>query len=67
MERLGASYFPMFENLSAVEGQRQRSRDLTKRRLDQLVTEPDFMPCSDLQKGFAQTHDMMDEIRIARL
>ena len=63
MERLGASYFPMFENLSAIEG--QRSRNLTKRRLDQLVTESDFMPSSDLQYGFAQTHDMIDEIRIA--
>jgi len=64
MERLGAKHFPMFENLSAIEG--QRSQDLTKRKMNQLVTSDDFVPNSELEEQFDKTHSMMEEVGMCR-
>jgi hypothetical protein len=54
----------MFENLSAVEG--QRSHDLNKRLLNQLVTENEYFPTPQLSSGFIDSHLMMEEIQILR-
>lgn len=64
LERLSAKFFPMFENLSSVEG--QRGHDLNKRLLNQLVTEEDYFPTQELSSGFLDSHVMMEEIQILR-
>ena len=64
MERLSSKFFPMYENLSAVEG--LRGYDLTKRLLNVLVVEDDYVPIQSLNNGFVDTQDMMEEIQICR-
>ena len=64
MERLGAKCFPVFENLSAIEG--QHSRDLTKQKMNQLMTSDDFMPSCELEEQFDKMYSMMEEVGICR-
>ena len=64
LEKLGASYFAMFENLSIVEG--ARSRDLTKRLRNHLVVVSDFIPTQELTDSYAESHEMIHEVRLAR-
>ena len=64
LEKLSAPWFPMYENLSAVTA--PMAQDLTKRLLNQLVMEDEFFPSDALSNAYANTHTMLDCIRVCR-
>ena len=65
LERLAASLFPMFENLSQ-DTTSARAKNLTLRKLDQLVVHKDYFAKDSMTEDYEKVHEILPEISRTR-